>query len=201
MSNATMMPTSEERYDRTGKFNLRTRSFTGSSVSDCLLQAKQEMGADAIIVSKKTFKKGALFGKWGGREIVEMTFGTYLPPTHPLANPNLRYGSPEASHSNKDSRIQELEAQLANVKESIQSLTEKPKAKKPLPFVPAALEADPRESGQQALARLVAQTASPIAPNCSRRKEKTTPVIAQEEGYPALMQQLLDADVAAPLAK
>ena len=170
MSNATLMPTSEERYERTGKFHLRTKTFTGPTVTDCLLQAKQDMGADAIIVSRKTFKKGALFGKWGGKEIVEMTFGTYLPPAHPLAapivTPNLRYGSAETS------RIQELEAQIAGLQENVQSLSEKPKSKKPtLPFIPAALEAEPAESGQQALARLVAQTAPPTAPRRQRRKD------------------------------
>ncbi len=200
MSNATMMPTSEERYDRTGKFNLRTKTFTGPSVTDCLLQAKQDMGADAIIVSRKTFKKGAIFGKWGGKEIVEMTFGTYLPPTHPLAAPivapNLRYGSPETS------RIQELEAQIAGLQENVQSLSEKAKSKKPtLPFIPAALEADPAESGQQALARLVAQTAPPPAPRRQRRKDTPTAPPLKKKAIPALLQQFLDADIAAPLAR
>ena len=201
MSNVTMMPVSEERYDRTGKFNLRTKSFSGTSVSDCLLQAKQEMGADAIIVSKKTFKKGAIFGKWGGKEVVEMTFGTYLPPTHPLVNPNLRYGSPAGEA--KDSRIEQLEAQIASLHENVQTLADKPKPKKPAPFVPAALEAPAAETGQQALARLVAQTSAPPAPAEPRRsRRKEAPALpVPVEGYPALTQQLLDADIAAPLVK
>ena len=202
-----MMPAvADERYEKTGKFNLRTKTYTGKTVTDCLLQAKQEMGADAIIVSRKTYKKGALFGRWGGRELVEMTFGTYLPPTHPMVNPNLRYSAPEPASDGASSRIQELEAQLASLQENVQSLSEKPRVKRPEPaFVPAALQADPALSGQESLARLVAQTApppAPAAPRRARRKETVPePTPATEAGYPALMQQLLDADIAAPLAK
>lgn len=201
-----MMPaTGDERYEKTGKFNLRTKTFTGKTVTDCLLQAKQEMGADALIVSRKTFKKGALFGRWGGREIVEMTFGTYLPPTHPIVNPNLRYSTPEPAPDGASSRIQELEAQIASLRENVQSLNEKPHAKRPEPaFVPAALQARSTLSGQESLVRLVAQTTSPpVAPPRRPRRKENAPEAAPatEAGYPALMQQLLDADIAVPLAK
>ena len=202
MSNVTQMP-SAGLYDKTGKFNLRTKTYTGKTVTDCLLQAKQELGADAIIVSRQTYKKGALFGRWGGKEVVEMTFGTYLPPTHPLANPSLRFGSPEAASDGSTSRIQELEAQLASLKENVQSLSEKPRGKRPeAPFVPASLQADPGLSGQESVARLVAQPVPPApAPRRSRRKEAAPEAPAPEAGYPALLQQLLDADIAAPLAR
>ena len=207
MPNRTLLPGQDERYDKTGKFNLRTKTFTGKSVTDCLLQAKQELGADAIIVSRKTYKKGALFGKWGGKEIVEMTFGTYLPPSHPMAGPSvangsLRYGSPEPADDGGASRIQELEAQLASLRENVQNLSARPRVRKTeTPFVPAALQADPGLSGQEAVARLVAQAAPAPAPRRSRRKEAAPEVPAPEAGYPALLQQLLDADIAAPLAR
>ena len=201
MSNATLMPSAAGLYDKTGKFNLRTKTYAGKTVTDCLLQAKQELGADAIIVSRKTFKKGALFGKWGGKDVVEMTFGTYLPSSHPLAAPavigGLRFGSPETGDSGT-SRIQELESQLAGLKESIQTLSERPRARKnEAPFIPAALQADPSLSGQEAVARLVVQP----APRRARRKEVILEAPAPEIGYPALTQQLLDADIAAPLAR
>ena len=205
MSNVTQMPTAAERYDKTGKFNLRTRTYTGRTVTDCLLQAKEELGADAIIVSRKTFKKGALFGKWGGKDVVEMTFGTYLPPSHPMAVPaaGLRFGRPESVPDGAASRIQELEAQLAGLKESVQNLSEKPRARKnEASFIPAALQADPSLSGQEAVARLVAQVVLPVAPRRTRRKEAAPePAAAIEEGYPGLSRLLLDADVAAPLAR
>ncbi len=202
MSNVTMMPMSDERYDRTGKFNLRTKTFTGPTVTDCLLQAKQDMGVDAIIVSRKTYKKGAIFGRWGGKEVVEMTFGTYLPPTIPLVNPNLRYGSGETASDSSVSRIQELEAQIAGLQQNVQSLSEKPKSKKPgLPFVPAALEAESQETGQQALARLVTQATPAPASRRPRRSGGPEAAPIHEAGYPGLMQQFLDADIAAPLAK
>jgi len=205
MSNVTLMP-SAERYEKTGKFNLRTKTYTGKTVTDCLLQAKSELGADAIIVSRKTYKKGALFGRWGGKDVVEMTFGTYLPPSHPMAGPSAaagggRYGGAEAGGGGT-SRIQELEAQLASLRENVQSLSEKPRARKPeAPFVPASLQADPSLAGQEAVARLVAQAAPAPAPRRSRRKEAPTEAPATEAGYPALLQQLLDADIAAPLAR
>jgi len=211
MGNRTMLPTAAGgRDDRTGQFNLRTKTYTGRTVTDCLLQAKSEMGVDAIIVSRKTYKKGALFGKWGGRDVVEMTFGTYQPPAPPAAGAGLRYGSPApaaADDDAKSARIQELEAKVAvlqNVQPPAPADAGRTRAPKPLPFVPAALEADPSLSGREAVARLVAQAAPPPpAPRARRRKDATpvAPVAAVEEGYPALMQQLLDADVAAPLAR
>ena len=65
LGNRTQMPGVADHYEKTGHFNLRTKSYTARTVTDCLLQAKQELGPDAIIVSRKTFKKGALFGRWG----------------------------------------------------------------------------------------------------------------------------------------
>ncbi len=207
MSNVTLMP-SAGIYDKTGKFNLRTKTYTGKTVTDCLLQAKQELGADAIIVSRKSYKKGALFGRWGGKEVVEMTFGTYLPPSHTMASPSaaanggLRFGSPEAGDGGA-ARIQELESQLASLKENVQNLSAKPAARRPeAPFVPASLQAAPGLSGQESVARLVAQAAPPApAPRRSRRKEAAPEAAAPEAGYPALTQQLLDADIAAPLVR
>lgn len=202
MSNITMMPyAADERFEKTGKFNLRTKTFSGRTVTDCLLQAKQEMGADAIIVSKRTYKKGAWFGRWGGREVVEMTFGTYLPPTHPSVNPNLRYGSPEPAPDPGASRLQELEAQIAGLKENLQNLTAPPKTQRPpQPFIPAALQADDGLSGQEAVARLVA-TPPVAAPRNFKRKQNVTEMPMQEPGYPTLTQQLLESDIAVPLAK
>ena len=176
-------------YDKTGKFNLRTRTYTGKTVTDCLLQAKQELGADAIIVSRKTYKKGALFGKWGGKEVVEMTFGTYLPPTHPFGesvNPNLRFGSPDGAGDGSASRIQELEAQLASLKENVQSLSEKPKAQAARSAVHPRCAYRPIRSlsGQEAVARLVAQPAPPAAPRRPRRKEAAAEAPAPESGLP-----------------
>ena len=204
----------DERYERTGRFNLRTKTYTGRTVTDCLLQAKEELGADAIIVSRKTYKKGALFGKWGGKEVVEMTFGTYLPPTHPAANPNLRYaGGADTQSAAETARIVELEAKLARLTASVKGMEDTPtppeyKSEKKAaprrqePFVPAALQADPGLSGQESVARLVAET--PPAPRSRRRKDVTIAMTVPPpaaEGYPALMQQLLDADIAAPLAR
>ncbi|MGI4787630.1 MAG: flagellar biosynthesis protein FlhF [Janthinobacterium lividum] len=204
-SNVTIMPGAADRYEKTGQFNLRTKTYTARTVTDCLLQAKQELGADAIIVSRKTFKKGAFLGRWGGREMVEMTFGTYLAPMLPPANPHMRYSGGEKPSDAEANRIQELEAKLAKLTESVQGLSESPAEKPPVrrpaaPFVPASLQAGPQRSGQESVAQLVAHEAAP--PRNRRRKDPlAAPAAPIEEGYPGLMQQLLDADIATPLAR
>ena len=209
ISNVTMMPGAMDRYEKTGQYNLRTKTYTARTVTDCLLQAKQEMGPDAIIVSRRKFKKGALFGRWGGRDMVEMTFGTYLLPSmptpNPTSNPNLRFSGGERTTDAEAARIQELEAKLAKLTESVKGLSdlpvEKPKVQRSLsPFIPAALQADPQRTGQYDAAQLVAQ--EQIAPRNRRRKEPFAPApAALEEGYPGLTQQLIEADIAAPLAR
>ena len=211
VSNVTIMPGAGERFEKTGQFNLRTKSYTARTVTDCLLQAKQELGPDAIIVSRRTYKKGALFGRWGGREMVEMTFGTYQSPIIAPANSNLRYSGgqkPLAAEKLTDSetaRIQELEEKLAKLTASVRSINDtpadKPKAIKSLAsFVPASLQADPQSGSQEGATRLVAQ--EPASARNRRRKEPAAaPAVVTEEGYPGLTQQLLDADIAAPLAR
>ncbi len=206
--NVTIMPGMGDRYEKTGQFNLRTKTYTARTVTDCLLQAKQELGPDAIIVSRKTYKKGAIFGRWGGREMVEMTFGTYQPQVMPPAGPNLRYSGGEKPSQAEAARIQDLETKLAALTENLQGLNAAPAPKPSAPpkparalpaFVPASLQADTQHGSAAGATRLVA---SEPAQKPRRRKEATPPPAAiPEEGYPGLIQQLLDADIAAPLAR
>lgn len=208
--NVTIMPGANDRYEKTGQFNLRTKTYTARTVTDCLLQAKQELGPDAIIVSRKTYKKGAIFGRWGGREMVEMTFGTYQPQVMPSTNPNLRFSGGEKMSQAEAARIQELETKLATLTESIQGLnappaflpkpSEPPKPARALSaFVPAALQADTQHGSAAGATRMVAE---PAQQKPRRRKEPApAPAAVPEEGYPGLIQQLLDADIAAPLAR
>lgn len=210
LSNVTIMPGALDRLEKTGQLTLRTKTYTARTVTDCLLQAKQELGPEAIIVSRRTFKKGALFGRWGGRETVEMTFGSYHTPAMPPPNPNLRYSGGEKTSDAEAARIRELEAKLATLTESVRGLSDAPaEPPKTQPrifrpqtgFVPASLQADPTLSGQDVVARLVAS--EPLPPRSRRRKEPA-PIAAAavpDDGYPGLMQQLLDADIAAPLAR
>lgn len=206
-NNVTIMPGSADRYEKTGQFNLRTKTYTARTVTDCLLQAKQELGADAIIVSRKQFKKGALFGRWGGREMVEMTFGTYQQAVMPPPNPSLRYSGGERPSDAEAARIQELEEKLAKLTASVQGLSDSP-AEQPKPkpsrvqpaFVPASLQADSQNGRVEGATRLVAAEPAP-ARNRRRKEAVPVPATVPEEGYPSLMQQLLDADIAAPLAR
>ena len=205
--NVTIMPGMGDRYEKTGQFNLRTKTYTARTVTECLLQAKQELGPDAIIVSRKTYKKGAIFGRWGGREMVEMTFGTYQPQVMPPANPNLRYSGGEKPSQAEAARIQELETKLAVLTESVQGLnTSSPKLSEPpkparalSAFVPASLQADTQHGSAAGATRMVAQ--EPAQKPRRRKEPAAAPVAVPEEGYPGLMQQLLDADIAAPLAR
>ena len=217
LGNTTRMPGVGDRYEKTGQFNLRTKSYTARTVTDCLLQAKQELGPDAIIVSRKTFKKGALFGRWGGRDMVEMTFGTYQLPSQPppSVGPNLRFSGgkpgltekpvPEKLNEAETARIQELEEKLSMLTASVRGLSDSPAVRKPNrslpPFIPASLQADPDSSGRDAVARLVAQEVPP-ARNRRRKEPIAAPaVVVVEEGYPNLIQQLIDSDIAPPLAR
>ncbi len=196
--------------DRTTKLSLRTRTFTARTVSECLQLAKQEMGVEAMILSKKTFRQGALFGRIGGREMVEVTFGTYRPapgvsvtfqhspvpavPSSPAAEDNA------AAQAAPASALQTLEAQVANLTESVQALlsgkgraTEKPAA-----FVSAPVTA---RSGSEAAP---ASEKPAKAPRRARRPtlaEAAPAPALPTEAYPTLMRQLLDAEVAAPLAR
>jgi len=205
-SNVTIMPSS---YEKTGQFNLRTKTYVARTVTDCLLQAKQELGPDAIIVSRKQYKTGALFGRWGGREMVEMTFGTYQQPVMPPPSPNttnshLRYSGGEKPSEAEAARIQDLEEKLAKLTASVRNLndapTEQPKPKPRVlsPFVPASLQSDP-QNGSGA-AQMVAQEPPPSRSR-HRKEAGPAPAPAPEEGYPSLMQQLVDADIAPPLAR
>lgn len=222
-SNTTLMPGSlpplpggGDRYEKTGQFQLRTKSYTARTVTECLLQAKQELGPDAIIVSRKTFKKGALFGRWGGRDMVEMTFGTY-PSQTPIVGPNLRFAgggrtgltekpAPEKLNEAETARIQELEEKLSLLTASVRGMSEVPaqppkqKNRSLPPFIPVSLQADLGSSSREAVTRLVAEEPTPVR---NRRRKEPVPALAAvvEEGYPSLMQQLIGVDIAPPLAR
>ena len=204
--NVTIMPGMGDRFEKTGQFNLRTKTYAARTVTDCLLQAKQELGPDAIIISRKTYKKGAIFGRWGGHDMVEMTFGIHQASVAAPAA-NLRYSGGEKQSQAETARIQELEAKLATLTENMHTLNaapskqaEPPKPARPLSaFVPASLQADTQSGSAAGATRLVA---SEPAQKPRRRKEPVSAApAAPEEGYPGLTQQLLDADIAAPLAR
>lgn len=53
--------------------NLKT--YRASTIADALAQVKREMGADAVILHTRTYKRGGWFG-FGGRPVVEITAST-----------------------------------------------------------------------------------------------------------------------------
>ena len=191
--------------------------------------AKQELGLDAMIVSKRTFRQGAMFGRWGGKPMVEVTFGTYRAPS-PASAPTVRNGaaptpapSPTPSATPEmGSGLQSLEARVASLADSVQNLLEHGGNKSkngasgfvsapveargkpaPSPESPAAKDAPAPESPSSASEGAADAPAS--KPLLSRRTLRRPPAVPTdtppEEGYPALLRQLLDADVAPPLAR
>ncbi len=215
--------------DRTARLSMRTRTYTARTIAECLQMAKQELGVEAMIVSKRTFRKGALFGRWGGREMVEVTFGTYRPtpaggsgaPASIVYNPVTPAppSAPEAGASEPVvSSMQKLEAQLSSLTESVQNLMENGasgKALKPSnaasPFMTTPIEArllgaaspSPVETREFGSAPEPA-AAPPKTPRAPRRTKKPVAEAGEPEAagpYPTLMRQLLDAEVAAPLAR
>lgn len=208
--------------DRTAKLSMRTRTFQAKTVGECLQMAKQELGVEAMIISKKTFRKGALFGRWGGREMVEVTFGTYRPPTPPGGVSSITFShgapvtpaAPEAA-APASASLQTLESQVAGLANSVQGLLDNGgrgagRAKKtPAPteaFVSSPIDARPVGiDGPAPAAVSPAPEAAAPAPKPARRSRAKSveplPANAEAGPYPALMRQLLDNDVAAPLAR
>lgn len=189
-------------------------------MTECLQLAKQEMGLDAMIVSKRTFRKGALLGRWGGRTLVEVTFGTYkAAPAAPALFSRAQAPAPSLSappFPAPGPDLQQLEARMASLADSVQTLIEtgrnSPKHAASA-FVSAPVEA---KGAPAAIAAFVPEPAAspaaapPPAPAARivlgrrtlRRPADPEPAPAvPAERYPSLMRQLLDADVAPPLAR
>lgn len=202
--------------DRTARLAMRTRTFTASSMTECLQLAKQEMGLDAMIVSKRTFRKGALFGRWGGRPMVEVTFGTYKPSAAPAPMAG-RLGSSAAFPTavpapHPNSNMEHLEARMASLADSVQTLiqtggnTAKAHAS---PFVSTPVEAKGTTAPASPPPPAPAAPAQATPPEGAAKitlgrrtlRRAPEPEPATLERYPALMRQLLDAEVAAPLAR
>jgi flagellar biosynthesis protein FlhF len=157
----------------------RIQSFQAPTLTECLLLARRGLGPDAEILTQRKFKKGAWFGRWGGIEWMEVT--CRLAPDMAAASATTTGSSLASSAS---TQFQTLETRLADLTASVQGLVESSKkpAFQPAP-VTGAVEPKPaarRESGRRAAA---------VVPPPS------------EEVYPDLLRQLLDAEIAAPLAR
>ena len=183
---------------RVGASNMRIRTYTAKTIAECLLQAKLELGLDAVILSKKNVRKGALFGRWFGRQMVEVTFGMGDGDLDNYPSKSER-GASSRSHAMDESAntsyLQKLENQIAGLAASVQTLVDSNGKKKvgvesrgSVGDIDPALIDSPggtrrwnRGGGRQAEA--VQQ--QPQAP----------------ENYAGLFKQLTDAEIAAPLAR
>lgn len=196
--------------EQSARLSMRTRTYTASTITECLLMAKQELGIDAMIVSKKTYRQGAFLGRWGGKEMVEVTFGTYRagPAAASEANPIIfsRGGAADdVAQPQGDTTIKNLEAQIAGLTESVQNLMGNSGAVSETTentFVATPVEA--RVIGENNDQPAPAREKAPKTPRRSRAKAAASAEQPSEQpngAYPHLLQQLLDADVAAPVAR
>ena len=150
--------------------------YQAATMTECLLIARRELGPDAEIVGQRKVKRGAWFGRWGGREMIEVTCRVV---EDPLPAPRR---APLPDHT-QAAQLQTLETRLADLTNSVQGLVDAA-GKKPFraaPVVPPNAEEkpEPRE----------------------KREGGGRSAKAPREPYPALLQQLLDAEVAVPLAR
>lgn len=182
--------------DRTAKLSMRTRTFTARTVGECLQMAKQELGVEAMIISKRTFRKGAWFGRWGGREMVEVTFGTYRPI--PSSN-----GSASITFSHGASAPEAPQAASAPPPETVYAApVESPRKASSSADAFVSSPIDARPASIDAPAPQPEAAPKPKTPRRSRAKAaEPLPANAAEGPYPALMRQLLDNEVAEPLAR
>ena len=170
---------------------MRVRTYTARSVGECLIQVKSDLGSEAIILSKRSFKKGAWFGRWGGTSMVEITCGTTI-ASRPSgldamrAPQSLANGRAATVSDDGPSHISKLESQLASLTASFQALVDDNRKKA---FVPVPI--DPSKGAK--LESLLELKAGRV-----RQKPSST---NKEEQYASLMNQLLDAEVALPLAR
>ena len=154
---------------------LHARTYRGATMTECLLLAKRELGPNAMILSRKETRGRRVLGLWGGKPIVEVMCCRSeedLP-----AVPRPLGASPPAA------QLMTLESRLAELTASVQGLVEAAQ-KKPFQATPvAAVNAE--ERGEKP----------------DRRAGGGRAAKAPREAYPALLQQLLDAEVAEPLAR
>ncbi len=161
--------------------NTKTQSFQGATLTECLLLARRAFGPDAELVSQRKIKKGAVLGRWGGQEWVEVTCRLVEDAPHHVPRRE-KAVTPGAALAPQATQMQTLEARLAELTASVQGLVESAHKK---PFQPAPVLGGGEDvEGKKARREARGRTASP-----------------QSEPYPLLMQQLLDAEVAPPLAR
>ncbi|WP_165863926.1 flagellar biosynthesis protein FlhF [Capsulimonas corticalis] len=107
---------------------MRVKSITGATIAQCLLQAKMELGSDAVILSKRSVRKGGFFGL-GGKNMIEVTFG--------VSDDGARDDQASAGY------IQKLESQIATLSTSVQALVDSSGKRKAGDYPPVgAIEPD-----------------------------------------------------------
>lgn len=184
---------------RASASSMRIRTYTAKTIAECLLQAKLELGLDAVILSKRNVRKGALFGRWFGRPMVEVTFSAGEGEQSDYGSKADRGSSSRGlnlDESANTSYLQKLENQIAGLAASVQTLVESSGTKK--------------KGGIDARAVVDLETGlieSGVNPRRWNRGSSTgrsmdgAAVQTSPENYAGLYKQLTDAEIAAPLAR
>ena len=196
MSNAViegLAATKNESLEHSApKAAIKEMVYVGNSVNECLLKIRAAHGPDALIINTRTVRKGALFGRWGGKDFVEVRCGIDLNAGRSVLRDSR---TPEQGLTsdripmalNQPEAMAVLEKKVADLTRSIDRLV-----------------GDSQRRGQSA-----ESTASPVETmdhtqqqpwGRGRRMAKPgSPVI--ENPFNILLKQLVDSDVALPLAK
>lgn len=108
---------------------LRMQTFSAPTMTECLQQAKRALWSEAVILNRKTRRRGALLGRWGGRDVVEVTCALEphpAPPFDPNATIRPDAGLRAAFVHPDHARLQVLEAQIASLSCQLAQLADEP---------------------------------------------------------------------------
>jgi flagellar biosynthesis protein FlhF len=167
--------------------NMQIQSFQAATLTECLLLARRTFGPDAEIIGQRKYKKGAWFGIWGGKDWMEVTCRLTEEDTHsskpnPYASKGARQGTGELL-APQSTQMQTMEARLAELTASVQGLVDTAR-KKPFQAAPVVAPVETIEEKKS-----------------SRGGRGRAAITAPSEPYAVLMHQLLDAEIAPPLAR
>jgi flagellar biosynthesis protein FlhF len=173
---------------------MRVKAYTAATIGECLLRARKELGPDAVILSKRNVRRGGLFGIWGARNMVEVSFAVNMQAPDwggAREGASSRSGAwPTTAEEPPTTYVQKLEAQIAGLTASVQSLVDTNKKK------PATVTESRYGEGVETIESALESAAFEKRNGRGRSSESSG-----DNGYPSLMRQLMDAEVAAPLAR
>jgi flagellar biosynthesis protein FlhF len=143
--------------------NLKT--YRAATIADALAQVKKDLGANAVILHTRTYRKGAILGI-GGRAVVEITASSAVNVVHPLARKG-KAPAPAEAPAQGSSLLRKAYgiAQAPSPVEAPRTGAEGPAGLAPRPAVAPEIEASAALSAARDVAReVVAASATTSKP-------------------------------------